>query len=130
MLKRFFASSVPAFTLTPNAAQQVRKLLRHDFENKYMTIGLKDGGCAGFQYDFNFAPKPRKGDKVYELDGAKVSLDPRAQLFLRGATLDYVEDKFSSSFKIFLPNDSDLHQCSCGKSVGKDDNPGACQHGK
>ena len=126
--KRSFASSPGGFNITSAAAKQVKSLLEGDFENKMLRIGLKTGGCAGFQYDFDFESKARQNDHVFEKDGAQVVLDDHALLFLRGATLDYVTDKFSSTFKVELPASSNLHACSCGKSIGTEDNPGACSH--
>lgn len=122
--KRFALGS--AFNLTSAAAKQVKKLLEGDFENRMMRIGLKSGGCAGFTYDFDFESKAKKGDHVFEKDGAQVVLDDRALLFLRGATLDYVTDKFSSTFKVNLPESSGLHNCSCGKSVGTENHQHKC----
>lgn len=121
-------NKLPAFDLTATAANQVKKMLKNDFENRLLRIGLKDGGCAGFQYDFSFDSHARKGDHVFEKDGAKVVLDDKALLYLRHSTLDYESTPFSSSFKIVLPAGSEMHSCSCGKSVGTDNNPGACAH--
>ena len=121
-----FARFAAAFNLTSAAAKQVKHLLEGDFENRYLRIGLKSGGCAGFQYDFDFEPKAKKGDHVFEKDGAQVLLDDKALLFLRGATLDFVTDKFSSTFKVILPESSNLHNCACGKSVGTEYKKHAC----
>lgn len=121
-----FSRFAAAFNLTAAAARQVKHLLEGDFENKMLRIGLKTGGCAGFQYDFDFASKAGKHDHVFEKDGAQVVLDDKALLFLRGATLDYVNDKFSSTFKVILPEKSGLHNCSCGKSVGTEFKKHAC----
>jgi iron-sulfur cluster assembly accessory protein len=115
-----------AFGLTAAAATQVKRLLQGDFENKMMRIGLKSGGCAGMQYQFDFESKARKGDHVFEKDGAQVVLNDHAMLYLRGATLDFVSDRFSSSFKIDLPETAGVHNCSCGKSVGTEHNQHAC----
>ena len=119
-------SSVPAFGITTAAAEQIKKLLKGDFENRILRIGLKDGGCAGFQYDFGFEAKEKKGDHVFEKDGAKVVLDDKALLYLRKANLDYVSNPFNSTFKIVLPHDTEFHSCSCGKSVGKEHHTNKC----
>jgi iron-sulfur cluster insertion protein len=111
-----FASQ--AFNITPAAAQQVKRLLEGDFENKMMRIGLKSGGCAGMQYAFDFESKAGKGDHVFEKDGAQVVLNDHALLYIRGGTLDFVTDKFNSNFKVVLPESTSFHSCNCGKSVG------------
>lgn len=127
-IRMFAAAKKAAFKLTSAAAQQIKQLLKGDMENTMLRIDLKNGGCAGMQYDFDCVSRVNKGDHIFEKDGAKVIMDDHALLFLRGATLDFVSDKFSSSFKVELPNDSEYHTCTCGKSVGKDNKPGQCSH--
>jgi iron-sulfur cluster insertion protein len=83
-----------------------------------MRVGLKGGGCAGMQYAFDFEPKAGKGDHVFEKDGAQIVLNDRDLLYLRGGTLDFVADKFSSAFKVALPQSATIHNCNCGRSVG------------
>ena len=125
---RFFATKQPAFDMTPAAAAQIKKLLKGDFENTMLRIGLKKGGCAGFSYDFSFDSAARKGDHLFKKDGAKVVLDSKTLLYLRRSKLDYKTDVFSSSFQIILPEGSDMHSCSCGRSVGTDNDSGKCLH--
>lgn len=125
---RYFASKKPAFDITAAAANQIKKLLNGDFENKMLRIGLKSGGCAGFQYDFTFDNAAREGDHLFKKDGAQVVLDQKAMLYLRNSTLDFTSDRFSSTFKIVIPTESNLHSCSCGKSVGGDGDFGDCGH--
>lgn len=122
---RFFTKA-QAFNLTEAAAKQVKSMLKNDFENRLLRIGLKDGGCAGFQYDFSFDSAPREGDHVFEKDGAKVVMNDKALFYLRNSTLDYESSMFSSSFKVILPTNTEFHSCNCGHSVG--DGYGTCTH--
>lgn len=126
---RFF-SKKPAFSITKAATEQIRSILKDDFENRYMKIGLKGGGCSGFQYDFSFVSKPAEKDHVFGEKGAQVVLDNHALLYLRHSTLDFIKDPFSSSFTVVLPEDTTLNSCACGRSVGMENNPGACLHDK
>lgn len=127
---RNFANKKPAFNISDAAAKQIKELLKTDFENKMLRITLKSGGCAGFQYDFSCDSAARKGDHLFEHNGAQVVLDDKALLYLRGAELDYSSDLFSSYFKVNIPLESDLHSCHCGKSVGTDETVGKhkCSH--
>jgi iron-sulfur cluster assembly protein len=43
-----------------------------------------------------------------------VFIDPTAIMFLIGAEMDYVTDKFQSTFVFNNPNESD--RCGCGES--------------
>lgn len=125
---RGFANKKPAFQITPAAASQIKRLLVGDCENTMLRIGLKAGGCSGFQYDFSFDSHARKGDSLFKENGAQVVLDEKTLFYLRNSKLDFVNDVFSASFKVILPEDTNLHSCSCGKSVGTENNPGACIH--
>ena len=126
-LSKFFANAPPAFDMTPAACEQIKKLLKGDCENTMLRITLKSGGCAGFSYDFSFDSAARKGDRVFSKNGAKVVLDEKSLLYLRRSTLDFKSDIFSSSFQIVLPENSEMHSCSCGRSIGTDTN-GTCLH--
>ncbi len=80
-----------------------------------LRISLKEGGCAGFEYDMQWADVPSPGDDVVEQDGVKVYIDPSALLYLLGSTMDYQEDKLKSGFVFDNPNQ--ISACGCGESV-------------
>jgi iron-sulfur cluster assembly accessory protein len=105
-----------AFNLTEAAAAQVKQILQGDYENKMMRINLAGGGCAGLRYEFSFESKAEKGDQVFGKDGAQVVLNKHAMVYLNGATLDFVSDRFNCSFKIDLPENAPAHSCRCGRS--------------
>ena len=128
-ISRFFAtasSAIPAFDMTPAACTQIKKLLKGDVENKMLRIALKAGGCAGFSYDFSLDSAARKGDKVFQRDGATVVIDEKSLLYLRRSKLDFKTDVFASTFSIILPENSNVHNCHCGHSLGVEN--GTCIH--
>lgn len=126
MLSSFFNrsfSNSSVFNVTSAAASQIKELLKNDFENRYLRIGLKEGGCAGFSFEFKFDNKLGEGDRLFN---DQVILDNKSLFYLRDATLDFEKSNFSSSFRIDLPKRNQFHTCGCGKSVG--DKHGTCSH--
>ena len=55
------------------------------------------------------------GDKVFDVHGAKVVVDDISFEFVKGATLDYVEEMVKSSFAITENPNADSG-CGCGSS--------------
>jgi len=75
---------------------------------------VRGGGCSGLTYMLDFENEARKGDQVIEVDGLKVFLDIKSQLFLAGTTLDYTVSLMDTGFKFVNPNAK--RSCSCGES--------------
>ncbi len=104
-------------TVTDKALARIKQLMeKRDHAPKGLRVGVKGGGCTGFQYLFEFADEdPKAHDKVFEFDGVKVFCDPKSYLFLNGTELDYVETLMESGFKFQNPNVKST--CGCGSSV-------------
>ena len=102
-------------TLTPNAVQAVRDLMdQRNLEGYALRIYISGGGCSGFQYGMALDNNFRDSDLTSEFDGVKVLVDEVSISYLRGSTVDYVNDVMSSGFKIDNPNA--LASCGCGNS--------------
>ncbi len=78
-------------------------------------VGIKNAGCVGMEYTMEFVESADPADDMVEEKGATLFIDPRAILFLLGATMDYRVDKLSSGFVFDNPNQTDA--CGCGESV-------------
>jgi len=108
-------------TLTDAAAERVREIMarrRQDgAETPYagLRVGVKNGGCAGSEYIFEYAAEKGPIDEVVEDQGVTILIDPKAVLFLIGTTIDYETTKLSSKFVFNNPNETDA--CGCGESV-------------
>lgn len=96
------------------AARIVESLRREGLENGGLRLGVKGGGCSGLNYVIRFEREPRPGDKVFELDGAKVFVDLKSLLYLKGVTLDWRGDLMQQGFTFVNPNARKT--CSCGLS--------------
>lgn len=103
-------------TLTDAAAERVREILeRADSPYMGLRVGVKNGGCAGQEYEFAYAEKPDPFDEVVEDKGVTILIEPKAVLFLIGTEIDYEVSKLSSKFVFHNPNETDA--CGCGESV-------------
>jgi iron-sulfur cluster assembly protein len=103
-------------TLTPAAAARVKEIMdRADKPYAGLRVGVKNGGCAGSEYIFEYAAEKGPIDEVVEDQGVTILIDPKAVLFLIGTEIDYETTKLSSKFVFNNPNETDA--CGCGESV-------------
>ena len=107
-----------AVTMTPRAAQQIRRLMEQG-GHAGLRIGVKKGGCAGMEYTMDYVDDPDPMDEVVEQDGARVMIAPMAQMFLFGTEIDYEVSLLESGFKFRNPNVTEA--CGCGESIKFDE---------
>jgi len=102
--------------ITPNAAGQIRRMLTKRGEGETaLRVGVKAGGCSGFEYTFGWEAQPRESDVIFEgPGGAKVFVDPRSLRLLDGTVLDYDTSLLSKGF--ILNNPHATGTCGCGAS--------------
>ena len=99
--------------VTENAQEYIKKILSSEKSN-FFRITVLGGGCAGFQYKFDFTQKANDDDIIYEYNNAKVLIDKTSIEFIKGSKIDYVNELIGSSFKISNPQASS--SCGCGTS--------------
>jgi iron-sulfur cluster assembly protein len=102
--------------ITDRAAAHIRKMLaKRDRGESALRLGVRAGGCSGFEYTFGWEAAPRAGDSVFEgRDGAKLFVDPRSLRLLDGIILDYDTSLLSKGFLIDNPHAKNT--CGCGTS--------------
>lgn len=77
-------------------------------------LGVKGGGCSGFQYSMQFELEKGPMDKEYDFDGLKVLVDGVSAMYLSECEVDYLETLEASGFKFNNPNAKST--CGCGSS--------------
>lgn len=102
--------------ITDNASKQIVKLLvKQNLVGGGLRVGIKAGGCNGFEYTFGWERTPRDTDQVFEgLPGARIFVDPKSLRLLDGTTLDYDTSLLSKGF--VLDNPQAKGTCGCGQS--------------
>jgi iron-sulfur cluster insertion protein len=87
--------------LTDNAKDYLLKVGQPNVE-----LSVKGGGCSGFQYEWAMSDKePTVGNLI---------IDPVAEMFILGCTIDYVTELGGSYLKVINPNAT--ASCGCGES--------------
>ncbi len=101
-------------TITAAAREKIEGFARsnEEFRDKVFRVFVEGGGCSGLRYAFVF-DDPREGDFWWTLDGVACALDPISFQYLRGATVDYVEDARGAGFVVDNPNAPTACSCSC-----------------
>jgi len=108
--------AAPPAALSTAAAAKVAELIAAEGDTSLaLRLGVRAGGCSGFQYEMYFDGQIEDNDVVTETDGVKLVLDEQSAGMLRGATVDYKEQGLQGSgFAIDNPNQQ--RSCGCGES--------------
>lgn len=104
------------FSLSESAARRIAYLLQDEpGEQPKLRVSVLGGGCSGFQYNYDFDPKPVQADDILiEQHGARVVVDTTSLDLLKGSVMDYVETLGAAAFEIKNPNA--VSSCGCGNS--------------
>ena len=100
--------------LTPRASGKVSQLIERENKGPYLRIRITGGGCNGLSYKMKFVEHGKPNDLFVSSEGAKVLVDSKTALYLRGTTLDYSDKLVAGGFKFSNPNAK--ASCSCGES--------------
>lgn len=114
--------------VTPAAVSIIRSLLeQRNIPNHALRVFVTGGGCSGMQYGMAFQELPDTGDTVVSMDGIRLLVDPNSMMYLRGASIDYVDSLIGGGFQIENPNAAS--SCGCGHSFksGDEQSPEADQ---
>ena len=100
--------------LTEAAAAEAKAFIE-DNEEKYLRIGVKGGGCSGFEYSLTIdLAYDEQNDSLSHQHGLDVIVDKKSALYLDGTTLDYYTDISKRGFVFDNPNA--VKSCGCGSS--------------
>ena len=103
--------------LTERAAAEIQRVMSENDlpEGSCVRIGVRAGGCSGFQYSFAFddTTKPAE-DFVSEQHGIFVAVNKMQELHLTGTEVDFYEDLDRRGFVFNNPNVT--KSCGCGSS--------------
>jgi iron-sulfur cluster assembly protein len=103
-----------AITLSEHAAKKIQSHLAKSHPQLGMRLGVKQVGCSGFAYTFDYVDEIRAGDHVFESLGVTLVVDAASLPFLDGSHLDFVKQGFNETFKFDNPNAAS--ECGCGES--------------
>jgi iron-sulfur cluster assembly accessory protein len=107
-------------TLTEAAETQINTICKEQNAHA-ITLNLKGGGCAGFEYDWGTINSPEEieeNDHIIETGEGKLVIGSHSIMFLFGTEINYKKDIMGSMFEINNPNAQS--SCGCGVSVNFD----------
>ncbi len=102
--------------ITLSASEEIQRLMTAEklAEGSALRLYAKAGGCAGMSYGMDFEVEPKEGDRVFEIEGVKIFMDPKSYLFLKGIRMDFKESLMGRGFVFENPNAKG--SCGCGTS--------------
>ncbi|GBG78532.1 hypothetical protein CBR_g27757 [Chara braunii] len=107
--------------ISENCIRRMREIQEEEREEAgaagevMLRLSVDGGGCSGFQYSFSLERELQPDDRVFEKDGVKVVVDSVSHSFVKGATIDYVQELVRSSFHV-ANNPNSAATCGCGSS--------------
>ena len=102
-------------TLTTAAAAAVSDLMaKRELEGYSLRVYVGGGGCSGYQYGMALDNNILETDMIFYQGDVSVVIDPNSFQYLKGATVDYVDELMGSGFQIENPNAT--ASCGCGSS--------------
>ncbi len=105
----------PNVTVSASAAKRIGELIAAEGRAELkLRVQVTGGGCAGFQYTFDFVEAIADDDVVIERDGVSVLVDSMSLEYMAGAEIDFVDDLIGAAFRINNPNAT--ASCGCGTS--------------
>lgn len=100
--------------VTEAAGAKLGTLIEREQKGDFLRVKISGGGCNGLSYKMKFVEAPKRGDILVRSAGAKVLVDTKSALYLRGTQLDYSDSMVGGGFKFSNPNAKS--SCSCGES--------------
>jgi iron-sulfur cluster assembly protein len=107
---------IAMITITDKGAEKVREFFAGqsaDVSAAGLRVGVKGGGCSGFQYQLAF-DEQRDTDAVFEDHGLKLLADRQSLPYVAGSVIDYEESLQGAGFRVNNPNV--VAACGCGSS--------------
>ena len=124
--KIFTETNIPTITLSQAASDAVKNILsERNLEGYGLRVYVAGGGCCGVNFGMALDNNIRDIDTTFNTDGVMVVVDEVSIDYLRGATIDFVNDPVrGAGFAVDSPNAKNQEHghahgeggCGCGGS--------------
>ena len=120
-------------TVTKTAAREIASIIKQQelsSESVRLRVGVKGGGCSGFNYLLDLTENTKDSDETWEYcfdlpqateEGSatrevaiRVVCDPKSYLYLNGTEIDFKDEIMGRGFVFNNPNATS--SCGCGSS--------------
>ena len=104
-------------TVTDKAIEYMKTMIDFHSPGAYVTLAVKGGGCAGFQYVWGLTSDESLSHVKWSdpIDDVLV-LDPLAEMYVIGSSVDYITEMGGSFLTLKNPQSTSI--CGCGESFG------------
>lgn len=103
-----------SISLTPAAADHVRKYLASNDGATKLRLRVKPTGCSGYMYVVEPETSTSDDDTVFESQGLNVVVDPMSLAMVDGTEVDIGRQGLNTELKFNNPNVAAT--CGCGES--------------
>ena len=124
--KIFTETDIPTITLSQAASDAVKNILsERNLEGYGLRVYVAGGGCSGVNFGMALDNNIRDIDTTFNADGVMIVVDEVSIDYLRGATIDFVNDPVrGAGFAVDSPNAKSQEHghahgeggCGCGGS--------------
>jgi iron-sulfur cluster assembly protein len=117
-------TEISTISLSPAASDAVKNILaERNLEGYALRVYVAGGGCCGVNFGMALDNNIRDVDTMFEANGVQVVVDEVSIDYLRGATIDFVNDPVrGAGFAVDSPSakshshEHDESACACGGS--------------
>ena len=115
-----------AVKVTDTAVREISQIItQQDLDPGaiHLRVGVKGGGCSGFNYILDLTETKKDSDEQWQVDcqvedgetfSLRVICDPKSYLYLNGTEIDFKDEVMGRGFVFNNPNASTT--CGCGSS--------------
>ena len=83
-------------------------------ENFGIRIGVKEAGCSGYEYFFEYTNEEKDDDILFSESSFNIHVDNQSFEFLKGSEVDFVSTGLNQG--IIFNNPNAKVTCGCGES--------------
>ncbi|ORZ03668.1 hypothetical protein BCR43DRAFT_483756 [Syncephalastrum racemosum] len=113
------ATDENGLTISDRAVKQLKYIAERDNDDEMLRILVDSGGCHGYQNKLELTKETEEDDTIFERDGVRVVVDSISLQFVRGSTVDFVEELIGSTFQV-VDNPNAKNSCGCNISYDID----------
>jgi iron-sulfur cluster assembly protein len=101
-------------TISDSARAKLSELLAARGGGTSIRLGLRSGGCKGFEQLIDLMPLITQDDEIIDANGLSIIIDKKSSVLLNGLVLEWVSSLTEKRFVFTFP--SKKSACSCGSS--------------